>query len=146
MKIASSSVLMGSSHISQQEYERKERLIAWIGNRQPDSEGSASVPRAQPASNVQISQAGAAAQAPKTNAIEEGIKAAENDPILQILRAMIALLTGEEVRVFSASDLAGDNPPAPAPQQPSAPSDGNNSAAQPQPAGYGVEYDRQRIL
>ena len=102
MKIASSSLLMDSSHISQQHYERQESLRLWVGTQRPSTGGGDDVPstRGLPVSEVQISQAGALAQSDETDAIAAGLRAAENDPMLQLLRAMIAILTGEEVRIF----------------------------------------------
>lgn len=139
MKIVDSSLMMDSGHISQQKYERQESLRAWVGRQRSDAADSALTALPRPSQNeVQISQAGATAQSSEASAISEGVKAAENDPKLQLLRAMIALLTGEEVKVFDAGDLAapssGDTPP-PAPAQ-------SGSATQQQPAGFGVEYDR----
>ena len=113
MKIASNSLLMDSSHISQQHYERQESLRLWVGTQRPSTGGNDAVPatRGLPVSEVQISQAGALAQSDETDAIAAGLRAAENDPMLQLLRAMIAILTGEEVRIFDAGDLASDTPP-----------------------------------
>lgn len=135
MKIASSSLLMDSSHISQQHYERQESLRLWVGRQRPsaaDNEATAT-PHALPISEVQISQAGALAQSSEADAIAEGIRAAENDPMLQLLRAMIAFLTGEDVKIFDAGDLASDTPAVDVPVE--------NTDRQ-QPAGYGIEYDR----
>lgn len=135
MKIASNSLLMDSSHISQQHYERQESLRLWVGTQRPSPGGSDAVPatRGLPVSEVQISQAGALAQSDETDAIAAGLRAAENDPMLQLLRAMIAILTGEEVRIFDAGDLASDTPAVDVPVE--------NTGRQ-QSAGYGIEYDR----
>ncbi len=144
MKIASSTVQLDSSHVSQQKHEVSERLRSWTGNRRPDFEGTgrqqlqASANTPTLANPVQISEAGKNAQASEASAIRQGIEAAEKDPILSLIRAMIAMLTGEDVRVFDASELTGDAPVADVPEQ--------QSSTQPQesaqPAGYGVEYDR----
>jgi hypothetical protein len=89
---------------------------------------------------VQISDAGKAAQSSEASAIQDSIDAVENDPRLRLIRAMMAMLTGQEVRVFDASTLQSDALP-PAVQDP-------DQAHQPpartaeQPAGYGVEQDR----
>ena len=135
MKIASSSLLMDSNHISQQHYERQESLRLWVGTQRPSTGGNDAVPatRGLPVSEVQISQAGALAQSDETDAIAAGLRAAENDPMLQLLRAMIAILTGEEVRIFDAGDLASDTPAVDVPVE--------NTGRQ-QSAGYGIEYDR----
>lgn len=149
MKIASASVQMESSHVSQQKYELKESLRAWVGNRRPDFEGNSrnqpQVARPSPASAVQISDAGKAAQSSEAGAIEQGLQAAENDPMLQLIRAMIAMLTGEDVKVFDAGSLSRDTPTTevPAPNQPPQSAEGENNAPPQQTAGYGIEYDRQ---
>lgn len=144
MKVVSSAIQLNASHVNVQKHEISERLRAWTGNRRPDSENRAvretTLPVAQTTSSspVSISDDGKAAQSGETNAIEQGIKSAEADPILRLIRAMISLITGKDVTVFDTSDLATDTTASDvaAPPQ-SAPTE----AAQ-QPAGYGIEYDR----
>lgn len=137
MKIASAALQMESSHNKQQTLEIRESLRSWVGNQRPDLEGS---PRGRlPASDpVLLSDAGKTAQSSEATAIRSGIEAAENDPMLRLIRAMIAMLTGHDVKVFDASELQTDTPapplqnpdPTQAPQQPA------------RASGYGVEYDR----
>ncbi len=142
MKIVSSAIQMESSHVSQQEHDIKESLRAWVGNRRPDFEGTQRGTPPSPALNlpdsapVQLSDAGKNLQSSETNAIEQGLKAAENDPMLRMIRAMIAMLTGHEAEVFDASEIVGNA------------SSGNssgqnaNTPAPAQPAGFGIEYER----
>lgn len=131
MKIASSALQMESSHAKQQHHEVRESLRAWVGNRRPDFEGAQRQRLPQP--SVQISDAGKATQANEASAIQDSIDAAENDPMLSLIRAMIAMMTGEEVKVFNAAELQ-NRQAAPELQ----------SLAQPasQSSGYGLEYDR----
>ena len=135
MKIASAALQMDSSHVKQQEHTIRESLRSWSGNRRADNEGNQrSRPRAP--DPVQISDAGKAAQSSEANAIQSSLEAAENDPMLRLIRSMIAMLTGEEVKVFDASELQ-TNTPTPAVQSP------NQPAQAPQQAtGFGGEYTR----
>jgi len=145
MKIVSSGMQLAASHTSFEQHEVSESLRMWIGERRPDFEGRGAPPRAlagaPAADSVSLSQAGRDAQAGEASAIEDSLEAAEKDPRLMLLRAMIWLLTGEEARVFDAQDVAANSGPdaagaanAPAEAPPSAP-------AEPPAAGYGVEYD-----
>ncbi|WP_153108903.1 VCBS repeat-containing protein [Propionivibrio limicola] len=157
MRISSSALQLEASHSSFQRHEVSESLRAWVGNARPREAGNATNGRndAQTeklsaiaalsstlATNplntdtVDISDAAQAAESNQANAIEEGFEAAENDPIVRLIRAMIAVLTGEEPRVFSASERQGDN-------ETYAPARGANPPASNTPsAGYGIEYDR----
>src|SRR5664279_2339606 len=101
MKIASATVQMDATHASTQHHELKESLRTWVGNRRPDFEGSQRglvQPTPTPLPPVQISDAGKTAQSSEANAIQDSIDAAENDPMLRLIRAMIAMLTGEDVK------------------------------------------------
>lgn len=144
MKIASAALQMESSHFSQQQHELKESLHAWIGNRRPDvndnQTNASSVAALAP--TVQISDAGKSAQSSEASAIQNSIDAVNNDPMLRLIRAMIAMLTGHDVTVFDASKLEADpSSSATAPRQnPSSPSD--SPPAPQQAASYSIEYDR----
>ena len=138
MKIASSELQLDASHAKVQHHEIRESLRAWIGNR-PDFEGQQGRP-APAAETVHISEAGKAAQSSEASAIQDSVDAVNNDPMLRLIRAMIAMLTGKDVKVFDASELEVDNP-APAVADPNQSSQAPE-AAPAQPAGYGVEYDR----
>ena len=138
MKIASSELQLDASHAKVQHHEIRESLRAWIGNR-PDFEGQQGRP-APAAETVHISEAGKAAQSSEASAIQDSVDAVNNDPMLRLIRAMIAMLTGKDVKVFDASELEVDNP-APAVADPNQSSQAPE-AAPAQHAGYGVEYDR----
>lgn len=139
MKIANAELQMASAHASSQQHELKESLRAWIGNRRPDFEGGQPTlaVSTQPLPTVQISEAGKAAQSSEASAIQDSVEAVKNDPMLRLLRAMIAMLTGKEAEVFDASDLgATASAPATANPSPEAP-------PVPANANYGIEYDRR---
>ena len=141
MKIASAALQMESSHSSLQQHELKENLRTWIGNRRQDFDGiqtnAASVTQAQP--SVQISDAGKSAQSSEVSAIQDSLEAVKNDPTLRLIRAMIAILTGQDVKVFDASELETDTATA-ATQSQSAPVESSPVAQQ--AVSYGIEYDR----
>ncbi len=142
MKIASASLQMEASHQQYQRTERSESLRVWVGNRRPDFEGNSRRAAAQAqvtTQPVQISDAGKAAQSGEANAINESIDAAENDPTLRMIRSLVAMLTGKEVKVFNASEIQG-SADAGSSSTPTA----STTAASPQTppnAGFGVEYD-----
>lgn len=137
MKISSSALQLEASNQKSQHHEVTESLRSWVGNQRPDFEKSGRAVAIQPSANVDISSDARAAQSSEANAIKDGIDAAENDPMLRLIRAMISMLTGREVDVFDTSELKVDNP-APAVADPN-----QSAVAQraPQPAGFGVEYD-----
>lgn len=113
MKIAGAALQLESSHSTQQNLEITESLRVWAGDRRPDFEGRepARATARQQAARVQLSDAGKTAQSSEADAISQGIEAAENDPRLRLIRAMIAILTGREVKVFDATELKSSAPP-----------------------------------
>lgn len=135
MKIASAALQMDSTHAKMQHHEVRESLRAWVGDRRPDFEGNGRARLRVP--EVHISEAGKAAQSSEASAIQQGVDAAEHDPMLRLIKAMVAMLTGQEVKVFNASELQA---PAPTVDVQAPPSD--PAAVAPQAAGYGIEYDR----
>ena len=147
MKIASAALQLESSHVKQQHHELRESLRAWIGDRRPNFEGRAnqqplqqSLPQPLPASDhVRLSNAGKAAQASETDTLQKNVDATDNDPVLGLIKAMVFMLTGREVKVFDPADLQVRSPAAEVPSPEQQP---NNADAPPQNAGYGVEYDR----
>ena len=125
MKIASSALQLESSHTKSRQHEISESLRTWVGNRRPDFEGDGQSVLSQPSATVQISEEAKSAQSREASAIQDSIDAAENDPMLRLLRAMIAMLTDREVDVFDSEELGVDNtyfltddadPPPPPPQ------------------------------
>ncbi len=140
MKIASSELQLAASHSKLQHHETRESLRMWVGNDRPRFAGEPPAPaRETPASTVSLSDAGKAAQAADTEALDESRAAVDNDPRLRLIRSLVALLTGREVRIFDAAELEAppaDGPAAPAPARPA------EAARAPEPAGYGIEYDR----
>ena len=139
MKIASAALQMDSSHAKLQHHEVRESLVAWVGNQRPDFNGSQG--NNQPRSAVQISDAGKAAQSSEASAIQSGIDAAENDPMLRMIKAMVAMLTGKEIKVFDASELQSGTVTSQV-TDPSQSTPSSQASAPVENAGYGIEYSR----
>jgi hypothetical protein len=133
MRIASSTLQLESSHSQWQHHEVSESLRMWVGDRRPDFEGNGNAwgRLRNSADLVEISDAGRAAQSREASAVEDDLEAAKKDPILSLIRMLIAQWTGKEVDIFDASELNCDT----------APTQGVPAQAPPQRAGYGVEYD-----
>ena len=146
MKIASSAVQMESGHISQRKYELQESLRMWFGNQRQDLENRQSqqqkplIDASSLLPKIQLSDAGKAAQSSEASAIKEGIDAAENDPMLILIRSLVAMLTGHKFKVFDARKLQLDSTI----ESTSSTMQDLSTQAQQQPAseGFGVEYDR----
>lgn len=135
MKIASATLQMASSHSQTQQHEIRESLRSWVGNRRPDFENAQRGRLSAPPPTVTLSDAGKTTQSAEAQAIENSREAVDKDPMLQIIRAMVAALTGREVKVFDASELdvqTTEPPPPPA----------DNLPAAARASGFGVEYDR----
>lgn len=129
MKIAAASLELAAFHHSSSKLEVEERLSAWVGRRQPsrtDGEG------AQASRNVLLSDAGRQAlSGDKGVTVGASVPASgdgvENDPKLELLKAIVEMLTGEHINLMSASDVAPNGQSA------------GTAAPVPQ---FGIEYDR----
>ncbi|SDG85223.1 hypothetical protein [Propionivibrio dicarboxylicus] len=107
MRIASGSLSLDAQHASQQSWALQENLDIRVSQNTGATANTAGTSAAPLTSSlVAISSAGSARQSSETNAVRQGLDAAERDPMLQLLRAIIALLTGHEAKVFDASSLA----------------------------------------
>ena len=151
MKIAASSLAFTSQHSTSLSLQRSESLRAWIGTSRPDFEGAGQLAVVSP--TPAISPAAYNAQAQDQSAspsgaqsINDALENANNDPVLQLIRAMLEMLTGHNFQVFFDQVMRGRTTPgdptldftppaAPAPQQGQAPKN----------AGFGIEYDRHEI-
>ena len=140
MRIVAAAVQMASVHNKQESYEKTESLRAWIGNRRPDAAQNSPQTSAgiAPRPEVQISDTGKTAQSNETSGIKDSIDAAKNDPMLRLIRAMIAMLTGREVEVFDTSQLGNTDTTTAVP----ATTQSAQTTPSQQPAGFGVEYER----
>lgn len=153
MKIAADSVTLAASHTASSHQSVRESLRAWVGDRRPDFEGreqAGSTAAIVAASFTSISAAGmsaaqadtAAPQPSGTQAIDDAADAAEHDPHLSLLLAMVEMLTGHKIRLMHMSDMQPDAPPVDI----QAPASASGQAAQaPTRAGFGIEYDRHEV-
>lgn len=143
MRIASSALQLESTHVRQERHELQESMRLWIGDRRPSLENAprnTGLPTAQ-LPEVQLSDAGKAAQKNEANAIQESADAVEKDPKLQLVKALVYMLTGREVKILDLSELEAamseaGSAPAGVPTE---------APAQPQNAGWGFEYDRHEV-
>lgn len=119
MQIVSSGAELAASHASFQRLERRDTERAWMGTRRPDFD-------ARP-TRADISDAGQAAAADPAKASEEAV---ENDPRLQLLRAMLWLFFGEELPPPRLREAHAAETEAPRP------------AAEPPPADAAPEIER----
>ena len=150
MKIDSYSLDLASQHSATSSHTLKESLRAWIGNQRPDFEGN-NRGQPQPAPAPVISDAAYAAQAAdqskpgdQTQAIQDSLDDIEKDPRLMLIRQMVRMLTGQDIKVVSAADFqVGATATATVDVRQAA-----AQQAQQQPparAGFGIEYDRHEV-
>lgn len=146
MKIASSQVQLFAQHQSLIQTSKEETLRAWVGDQRPDFEG-----RNRDAVSASLSASGRALAmavssqseeiSSRAHAIEEAAQAADNDPIVILLKTVVEMLTGKPIDLIKPIKAQGGaNPPLP--QPPAAPASSN---APPSRAGYGVEYDYRAV-
>lgn len=143
MRIASSALQLESTHFKQERHELQESMRSWVGDRRPAVENSARsnpLPAVQ-LPEVQLSDAGKAAQKNEANAVQDSADAVEKDPKLQLVKALVYMLTGREVKILDLSELeAAMNEAAAVPAGVPA-----QTPAQPTNAGWGFEYDRHEV-
>lgn len=77
--------------------------------------------------------------ASETQAMNAALEESNNDPRLLLIRQMVKMLTGEDIRIFSSRDLSSGQPAA------TAASGAQASAAPQATAGFGIEYERHQI-
>ncbi|HCZ17287.1 MAG TPA: hypothetical protein DHV85_22525 [Candidatus Accumulibacter sp.] len=140
MQITSTSLQLAASSASLQQHDFQESMKITLGQGRPRAEGRAT--NAPARDEVQLSDAGRAAQSNEAQAIDDSLESVDRDPMLRLIRAMVAILTGREVRVFDARELrqgAGEAPP-PSVGQP--PEQADSVRPTPRNAGIAVEYQR----
>ena len=100
MRIASAAVQMDANHTKQQSHEIKVAVRSLSVNRAATgSESGAS----QAGPTVVLSESGKALQSGETAAIQKSIDETENDPKLRLIRSLVAMLTGKEIKSLTAS-------------------------------------------
>lgn len=125
MKIANAQMQMAQQHHFLSQHEVEESLRSWVG------------PRPGSREQVSLSDAGRAAQASEAQGLENTGEAAENDPRVLLIKAVLAYLTGKDVktidiREFQATQTTAINISSQDTGAPPPPQNG--------PVGYGVDY------
>jgi len=137
MKIENSAINLSSQRASSLQVTVEESLRAWIGKERPDFEGRA--PKNTPP--PQLTTATLSAEGCHACACAEAQKESEqktSDPKMIFLIGLIEALTGQKIRLFSASELESADAPPTVPQQTSEPTPSPDN----QRHGWGIEYDR----
>ena len=151
MKIASSNIALLSQHSAVTQNERKESLRMWIGDRRPDFEGRNPPPGRLQADAVHLSQAARTLQPSKQVAPADADMEPEDEPKLALLIRMIEVLTGKKIQLVSPKEL---NEKLGAVQEQAQQTtealskiqqQRGDSAAAPQSAGFGIEYDAYAV-
>jgi hypothetical protein len=170
VKIASTALNMMSDHAALTRRQTSESMQTWRGGQQNAATGANSATSVRrdrdalsAASQASISDAGwqsllaaiddratvspaptflpGDANAQSSQAIDDAFNAAENDPIVSLIRRMIEMLTGKEVKVFDASQFSAEFSHAEA-------SSGATASRQTQTAGrsgFGFAYDYHSV-
>lgn len=157
MKIASSNLALQSDHAAFMHDQRSETLRTWRGERPDFKNNSDTAAANQRSITARISAAAwqaltAATSAPTiddtgsaasaANAIEAASDAADNDPFLALVKRMVEMLTGEEVRIFDMKSFAADmRHVETSSTSASTQARANNSGR----AGYGIEYEYHAV-
>lgn len=171
MKVASTDLALQADHVALTRRESQETLRTWRGER-PDFERtanrsgmsgiastiariSATAREALAAATIRPSTVAPAptftapdATASQASAIEAASAAADNDPFLSLVKRMIEMLTGQEVRTFDFSAFSAEMHHAEVSatavstrtQGSANASDAGNGRA-----GYGIEYDYHAV-
>ncbi len=100
MKIASAAVQMDASHHKQQSHEIKVSVRAIAASRAAADGVAESAPSGP---TVVLSESGKALQSGETAAIQKSIDETENDPKLRLIRSLVAMLTGKEIKSLTTN-------------------------------------------
>lgn len=149
MKIAAADLAMQSSRFAMTRQESSESLRAWRGAR-PDFAGTESaVARLSEAARQLATAAPAVPPAPTfappadtAQAVESAKETVDHDPFLSMVKRMIEMLTGREVRVFDMEAFSAElrHVEARAAEGAERAHATNNGRV-----GWGVEYDAYRL-
>ena len=132
MKILTSNLQLASTHASLQQHEIRERLNMWSGER-PDQRND----RPMSSDEVSLSAAGRAAAETSDTTEAAAEDAMDGDPRLHLIRSLVELLTGRQIRLFDTSELQDAQTETPAIEVHS-----GQSGTTPAAVGWGMAYDR----
>jgi hypothetical protein len=139
MKITAADVQLDSRHTAVQRRETRESLLVRSDRESPVRRDGDVRPERPARPEVSISEAGKAAQLAETSAAADAEEATDGDPKLSLIRSLVEFLTGRQVRIFDARQLAEAQRDA---QPPSAPSGEGAATIQDAPAAVAVRYER----
>lgn len=136
MKIASSTIRMNATHAEATRREVHESLRVWTGQRRPDFAGIDSAPPRSVV--VEVSAAARSIQSAETARELDNDTADAMPPRLQLIKAMVEMLTGRRIRLLTTEDLGKkvESPDLPGP----------HSTSTQQNADWGIEYDYHESL
>ncbi|HEY6897092.1 MAG TPA: VCBS repeat-containing protein [Rhodocyclaceae bacterium] len=150
MKIASSQVQLSAQHQSLIQTTQEETLRAWKGDQRPDFEG-----RQRNGVTADLSASGRALAMAvssqsqeidsRAHAIDEAAQAAENDPIVILLKTVVEMLTGKHIDLIKPINVQGAGTTAPPQAAPAQANANTSTSTPPRRAGYGVEYDYHAV-
>jgi hypothetical protein len=154
MKIEAYNLNLAGQHHATASHTLKESLRAWVGEQRPDFEGNnRGQPQSAPA--PRISEAARAAQAAEqplatttpsgsgeAQAIQDSLEAVDSDPRLMLIRQMVKMLTGEDIRVVSSADFQVSTHVT---LEHSAAQTRAAQAQAPVRTGFGIEYERHEV-
>jgi len=143
VKIATASMSFAARHSATASHELRETLRAWNGSPRIDAGSNALAHQAVPLPDISAAAYSVQAQRQfETQTIFDAMDPTDDDPLLQLIRTMLELISGQIFKVFSPRDMeAVQSSPALAdPKSASSPSSG------PDRSRVGVEYQRQEVI
>lgn len=146
MRIVAGELALESQRTATSRTESSERLRAWRGER-PGFEAREAVGSGSAIARISAAARQALAAAPpqqtlqdcpEANAIDAAREAVDNDPFIVLIRRMLELLTGEEVRVFDMQEFSAEVRQVEVRSTATAQISGGN-------ANWGMEYDYHAV-
>lgn len=151
MKIASTDLALYADRSALTRQQESETLRAWRGERPDFEKMESAIANISNAGREFLSRMSAVLPtptfaetetAPQTSAIEAASDAADNDPFLSLVKQMVELITGKEVRVFDMEAFSANMRHVEARNSATTESLQATSNGR---AGYGVEYDYHAV-
>lgn len=151
MKIASTDLALYADRGALTRQQETETLRAWRGERPDFEKMESAIANISNAGREFLSRMSAVLPAPtfaetetapQTSAIETASDAADNDPFLSLVKQMVELITGKEVRVFDMQAFSTEMRHV---EARSSATTESLQAANSGRAGYGVEYDYHAV-
>ncbi len=151
MKIASTDLALYADRSALTRQQESETLRAWRGERPDFEKMESAIANISNAGREFLSRMSAVLPAPtfaeaetatQTSAIEAASDAADNDPFLSLVKQMVELITGKEVRVFDMKAFSTEMRHV---EARSSATTESLQAARNGRTGYGIEYDYHAV-